>query len=217
MIGSINCIHIQDAGVACSTICTTGSVRLLGIGSSSTQGRVEMCYNNQWGTVCDYQWDINEDMQTVGLLWLIKMHTLVKEQDLFYSLVLPAREQNHLFSLVHTATLLLVQPHVPMPMMLESCAHQTSCSQMKQLLLVQLQLQEHPSFWPLVPCCAPSAGVVCYPEHVKKSAANGPAASNGYKGPGQIKGQILIQDVQCKKHRTSLSPRGIQQTLHPSQ
>ena len=38
---------------------TTGSVRLVGTGSSVSQGRVEICYNHQWGTVCDYTWDIN--------------------------------------------------------------------------------------------------------------------------------------------------------------
>ena len=32
--------------------CTNGDVRLAG-GLSSNQGRVEICYNNQWGTVCD--------------------------------------------------------------------------------------------------------------------------------------------------------------------
>ena len=29
--------------------CTTGAIRLAGSGSSSTNGRVELCYNNQWG------------------------------------------------------------------------------------------------------------------------------------------------------------------------
>ena len=37
-------------------MCVEGSVRLLG-GSSSTEGRVEVCLNQAWGTVCDDHWD----------------------------------------------------------------------------------------------------------------------------------------------------------------
>ena len=44
--------------------CTTGAIRLAGSGSSSTNGRVELCYNNQWGTVCDDFWG-SSDAQVV--------------------------------------------------------------------------------------------------------------------------------------------------------
>ena len=40
--------------------CTNGQLRLNGASSSSTQGRVELCHNNQWGTVCDDDWDSND-------------------------------------------------------------------------------------------------------------------------------------------------------------
>ena len=72
-----NCSHFVDAGVGCEgniseacnllvsnvaiknifivAPCTTGEVRLVG-GNVPNEGRVEVCINDVWGTVCDDGW-----------------------------------------------------------------------------------------------------------------------------------------------------------------
>ena len=76
MIGQ--CTHALDAGLRCSEgmaasielalyadiklvfiyslACNQGEVRLVG-GSTSREGRVEICQSGDFGTVCDQMWD----------------------------------------------------------------------------------------------------------------------------------------------------------------
>ena len=39
-------------------VCQDGRIRLAG-GSNQYEGRVEICQNEQWGTICDDSWNVN--------------------------------------------------------------------------------------------------------------------------------------------------------------
>ena len=38
-------------------VCVEGEVRLINGSTNSTEGRVEICLYNEWGTICDQMWD----------------------------------------------------------------------------------------------------------------------------------------------------------------
>ena len=56
-LGVHYCHHYEDAGVVCQ-MCPQGAIRLQG--GNATSGRVEICNNNIWGTVCDNIWGTQE-------------------------------------------------------------------------------------------------------------------------------------------------------------
>lgn len=54
--GTHDCSHSEDASVECSNGYAT--IRLVGGGPA--YGRVEICENGQWGTICHDEWDLND-------------------------------------------------------------------------------------------------------------------------------------------------------------
>ncbi|XP_061173569.1 deleted in malignant brain tumors 1 protein-like [Saccostrea echinata] len=76
-IGDHICVHSKDSGVSCSL-----DIRLVN-GSSAYEGRVEVKFNDVWGTVCDDYWDNNDAAVICGMLGFSRKNAVAKRSAFF--------------------------------------------------------------------------------------------------------------------------------------
>ncbi|KAK3087601.1 hypothetical protein FSP39_008130 [Pinctada imbricata] len=84
-LGLSNCDHSEDAGVRCNaagTVTTNVQVRLAN-GTNSLSGRVEVFYNNTWGTICDDYFDYREAQVICSMLGLSPVGAKAKVHGFF--------------------------------------------------------------------------------------------------------------------------------------
>ena len=53
------CVYGVCLSTHAATVCSNGDVRLVN-GQYESEGRVEICFHEQYGTICDDTWDGND-------------------------------------------------------------------------------------------------------------------------------------------------------------
>ncbi|CAG2197845.1 unnamed protein product [Mytilus edulis] len=66
--GKINCDHSNDVGVKCTSIPLGLNNIRLALGNSKGDGRLEIKYNNKWGTVCSEDWTLKNSKAVCTML-----------------------------------------------------------------------------------------------------------------------------------------------------
>ena len=82
----VYCLFIVLLSANVTPNCSDGDIRLAD-GRYGSEGRVEICYNGKWGTVCDDRWDDKDAMavcQQLGFPSEGKMSYLISASLIYY-------------------------------------------------------------------------------------------------------------------------------------
>ena len=67
-------VKVKQYTCSILVVCQDGDVRLMG-GSHYREGKVEVCRNQQWGRVCNDEWDENDSAVVCRQLGLLEEGT----------------------------------------------------------------------------------------------------------------------------------------------
>ena len=110
----------------------TGDVRLVGPGSTPSQGRVKVCYGDQWGSVCDYNWNAANAAVVCRQLgynggWIVmeswSLHTDITHHAHMHTHMHTPHTCTHAHTLTHIHTLTLAHTLTHAHTLTYTCTH----------------------------------------------------------------------------------------------